>query len=259
MINKSFKVLLGAMLVLGVIALGIPDAMSYTIDGDVGDWGIDLNLAGTDGYLNDVSPTSQTADYFREDYVRPEDGYLGPGFGGQIYDAEAIYFDNDSTHGYIAIITGFPEVGTAEHGTGDIALNIDCDGNTGGYGYEYGIDTATGNIIHMPVWDEVSIYSIANPWTINDASSPDYNAALVYSAAAINDHYVIEASFLLADLGLGIGDTFDMHWTMECGNDILDLTADIGGGNENPEPATLILMGSGLIGLAGLGRKKTKH
>jgi hypothetical protein len=40
---------------------------------------------------------------------------------------------------------------------------------------------------------------------------------------------------------------------MECGNDNLNLAADV---NPVPEPATLLLLGTGLIGLSTFARKR---
>jgi hypothetical protein len=50
---------------------------------------------------------------------------------------------------------------------------------------------------------------------------------------------------------IGDVETMGFHWTMACGNDVVE-----GGGTPAPEPATMLLVGSGLLGLAGYGRKK---
>ena len=245
--SKQLNYIRMVVILLGLLIHGNQSAMAYTVDGNLNDWGIDLYAANYQGYLNNHLPGGLNVNYVTGDYVGPG-GYVGPGYGGQIYDLEAIYFDNDHDYGYIAIITGFPQSGTAVHGPGDIAMDIlPC----GEYNYEYGIDLETGNLIHMPDWDDVSLYSQSNPWTIGSGNVVD-NCDVVYSSLAVNDHYVIEASFLLADLGLSMDDVFNIHWTMECGNDVLDLQADI---SAAPEPATFILLGSGLMGIRWLRRK----
>ncbi|MBN1847942.1 MAG: PEP-CTERM sorting domain-containing protein [Deltaproteobacteria bacterium] len=51
-------------------------------------------------------------------------------------------------------------------------------------------------------------------------------------------------------------DQIALHWAMTCGNDVIE-----GAGKfpPVPEPATMLLLGTGLICLAGLGRKKFVH
>jgi len=58
--------------------------------------------------------------------------------------------------------------------------------------------------------------------------------------------------FMFPDLGNV--ETMGYHWTMACGNDVVE-----GGGTPIPEPATMLLLGSGLIGLAGYARKRFKR
>ncbi|MGD9162958.1 MAG: PEP-CTERM sorting domain-containing protein [Desulfobacteraceae bacterium] len=253
-ILKGFGFLI-VFLLMGLF-LAVP-AFAYTIDGNVDDWGVYLTDSGADEkpYLNTHLPSGgNDIDYFTEDNADKDDGnfYVNPGYSGSgnMYDAEAIYFDNDGTYGYIAIITGTSA--SDPYGPGDIAIDF---GSGGEYGYEYGIDIFTHQLIQVTDWQNVAYtqHGVSNPYAINSGSYiGDVN--LVYSSE-INDHYVIEASFLLSDLGLTAGDTFGLHWTMRCGNDEVDLTADI---NPVPEPATMLLLGTGLVSLAGFRRKFKK-
>jgi hypothetical protein len=46
-----------------------------------------------------------------------------------------------------------------------------------------------------------------------------------------------------------------LHWTMSCGNDVIEGAFDPG---IVPEPSTVILLGLGLLGVVGIGRKRIK-
>lgn len=241
-------------------------AVGYVVDGDVSDWGINLNEATYDGYLNTVTPASPSAEYIREDSVG-SGGYVEPGYGGQAFDIEAMYFDSDSVYGYLAIITGFPLAGAQSFGPGDLGIDVssatasvigDSSQTTV---YEFGIDLDNSKLYSVLTWQGVyydsnpspDYASTSDPWIIHTTTGEANGVNFVYSNNAINSHYVYEFSFLLSDLGIAYGDAINFHWTMECGNDYLDLPATV---NHAPEPTSMLLLGTGLIGISAVSRRK---
>ena len=240
-------------------------AVIYTINGDVSEWGT-IDWAN----LNTVTLNSDSADKVTGD------GTLRPGVGGQAYDVEAMFFDSDSTYGYLALITGFPiggrDSGGIPFGPGDIGIDVTSDTATvldhqtlvtdSTTPYEFGIIIPSSEgAISADLMDVTSWRSAyyeqheaeADPWLIY-ASSKVGNATFAYGDPS-NDHYIYEFAFELEKLGIKYGDPVNFHWTMECGNDYLNLPATV---NHTPEPASMLLLGTGLLGIASISRKKFK-
>ena len=128
--------------------------------------------------------------------------------------------------------------------TGTIAL-YKVDSN----GIVLSNDTLVNNDDSYRADQEVQ-YSTTDPalktgtWTL-DATTGTFTFSL--SLAGLDDD---ELAFLEGSLGL--------HWTMSCGNDVIEGQIPAMGASSVPEPATMLLFGAGLSGLAAYRRRARK-
>ena len=246
-----------------------PYAMAYTIDGNISDWGVTST-----GNASDWTPNSGV-EYAVSDQVNSSlsggyvVNYTAPsnlGYGGQAYDAEAVYLDYDSTYLYYAVVTGRPE-NVSQYPAGDIAFDFGSDGS-----YEFGVETRGNNGYSKGDLVQVSNWALGNPYpaagvTEIQSGSVVANTDFVYGSkiedigqyiypyysSTDDNHYVLEGRIALADFSLYAGQNFTIHWTMGCGNDEIHLASTLPGtppgpGGEVPVPGTGLLLGGSLIG-----------
>lgn len=236
------------------------NAIPFTIDGDLSDWGINPT-----GNIADWTPTPNVGiQYTVEDqhYNR-----LEPGYGGQRYDAEALYAYKGVDTLFIALATGHnPEKANKSpysFGAGDFAIDFGRDGS-----YEMGINIKPG-------WDDFGVVagvyekvewayglwadettpgyvkyehptSIVNGTHLGDADLSISGPQTGFGDWEYDTHYFYEMSL---DLGLLTkagwkGESFNIHWTQNCANDsiIVDPPAAV------PTPSVLMLLLAGFIG-----------
>ncbi|MFZ5759553.1 MAG: PEP-CTERM sorting domain-containing protein [Thermodesulfobacteriota bacterium] len=208
-----------------------------------------------------------------EDSVRA-DGFVDPGWGGQLFDAEYLYFKLQGSTLSVGLQTGFDLVdGRVDYGgrayyAGDLALSFDNNPSAYEYAFDFGLLTKdySGKLVGdsdgindaglyaVTTWNNNIAYPVASPFAMA-AGTRIAAAGGSTSAGQHNDSYWRIVSFDISPIMTSIGGdllTFDAHWTMSCGNDFINGGADV----PVPEPATMMLFGTGLAGLAAIYRRK---
>jgi len=221
-----------------------------------------------------------------------EDNETEPGMiRNQYWDLEGIFQDNNA----LSLVGGFDFRDGYLHGgslftAGDIFIDVDGDAQFGtlthsrlldsgrenfGYDYVFDVDWTGGSYSVYELLSTSRLTGVSeggndpesNPFgllltdeTLMAAGTFGYEAGLTnaetgFAGMSGNDAHYRVSGFDLDILGLAPDTDFIAHFTISCGNDNLmgtGTTAPV------PEPATMFLFGSGLIGLAGFGRKKLK-
>jgi len=282
LLRKGLGIIVPLVLAQLVIATSMANPqlpLKYNIDGNLSDWGITIDDLKQGFYPNCSKtawlPNGSNVVFIIEDNRDPDYGPASGGYptgvhiygkgsnyqkydepmistqippiGGEYFDIEAIYLDEDSNYIYVALV-----LSTDSKTMGDLAMNLDCNKATGGYGYEYGVLLNTNNTA-----TQFDIYSTPTDqdWTKTDyvTSSPGYinlsnNPSVVGHAIGayvkypdlkdwdVYPTYIVEMAISKADVGLSgqsIGITtgasiktviskFHITSTGDCGNDLVE-------------------------------------
>ncbi len=236
-----------------------PSALAaISVDGDMSDWGISPGPYGASNWEPNPGIFRNVNDQNPDPYY----GYIGPGWGGQMYDVEAIYFTRDEDTAYFAVVSGFPLSGWpgASFVPGDLAIDFVSDAAL----YEFGVETTgiqQGMVFGSATWTnpvyaqhiECAPVSLSGGTAIGKADF-GYNPSLYVA----NGHYAFEVGIPLWMFGAYWSSSLyisglSAHWTMSCGNNCLNLDVP---NVSVPEPASVLLMMSGL-GAFVLRKRKT--
>lgn len=263
------KKILASILATTALLSGSASA-SLVVNGNLTDWKI--NNKTLESSLAGVH-------YTIEDSINPKDGYLAPGFGGQAYDAEALYATIQDGYLWIALITGHdPETESNppySYGAGDFAIDFGKNGS-----YELGINViaggfgVAGGVYSNPtwaygLWDASGNYNPATPDPLHptsllggvlvDTAAYKYSASgnERYGQGKKDEHFLYEVSLDLATLYSAgwDGSEFNIHWTQNCANDSIIVDP----GFAVPEPGSLALVGVGMVGLLGGSLRRRKE
>lgn len=223
-------------------------------------------------------------------YGVQEDQEVEPGMPtGQSWDLEGFFLNGDKLFivGGMNFANNTGQDNWRDRRMGDIFFDLDGDAQYGlgsegidPYGYEYALRLLFYKEGEEPGTYYYDLYQLnsssvtqevhysdnrySNPWRLNtEGVSPDGTGTFTYHRHLTDDdvagllgdvHYAVELSLTGALFFLD-GASFMAHITPSCGNDNLMAFTEVPIPGVVPIPGAVILLGSGLIGLAGVRRK----
>jgi hypothetical protein len=254
---------------------------SISLDGVLTDWGVSIDFTEYDRANSAWIPSQGGVYYWIEDDAT---GLIGPGYGGQNFDAEAAYMAKGTNDIYAAFVTGFDASGQGGWGgspsylTGDLFFDLSPGPGDPTWDFAIALSAQSGiQIGHAYIpndpdsdwYAKPDPYESSKPWQLIagagfteltgisyaylEGSTADLYEAGDYTNA---DHNVVEVALDIASINGAFGSVIgiDMHWTPECGNDVFDLESDI----VIPEPGTAILALGAFVAGAYARRRKRK-
>ena len=284
---------------IAVSSAGSQPPLRYNIDGDLSDWGVDLTgnwslnetWVPNDGIEfiveNNYDPNTPTYAWNYNDtqdqrwqgvhikgiapnytvYDEPVvwcpglKRYVAEPYGGEPYDLEAKYLDQDKYYIYVAIVTSVPPNATGVNAPGDLGLDIDRNASTGEWGYEYGVKlgTKTGltqwEIGYLPDWEPNYVIDDNSPGIFKDylpgggktgeaigayVQGPTCTEGPFMDKEYYKPTYIIEMAIPKSAVGVtGNLSQGMIHHTDACGNDKMD--------NPIPEFMTVVIPAAALI------------
>ena len=199
-------------------------------------------------------------------YQSVPDG-TSPGGGGQDYDIEAVmlFFDDNTNRLHFGMVTGFDSQGAfgagGPHYAGDVFFGLG-GAPAADLAVTVGMEGArAGQLFGNNGWttSDPSPFASSTPYRVVEGAGGifDLTVARDVQVSWTDDlsaqHGFLEISFLLDALEVeavtGDGGGVSLHWTMLCGNDVVDYVTEEPLA-PMPEPATVALFGMGLAGVA---------
>ncbi|MFD2231242.1 hypothetical protein [Alkalimarinus sediminis] len=211
---------------------------------------------------------------FADDEGVQNGGYVDPGYGGQKFDAEYLYYKLEGSVISFGIQAGFDLIdgkvrySNKNYYTGDLALSFDNDASNYEYAVDFGLltrDYHGGDIVEADNngdgKDDAGLYRVSswnNDIIYNDSAPFAMDGGTFVKGLESNRSgqdgvsYFRIVSFDLAGLGFGNQLELDAHWTMSCGNDVLEghVSAEVS------EPNTIPMLALGVLALAAMRRNK---
>lgn len=275
---------------LGIVGSTTVSAAVINIDGKLADWGVNKSTwVPADATANGIQFTI-------DDQTGRGNYRLGPGWGGQAYDAEALYAKKSGEVLYIALVTGhnprtLNQPSKNSYGAGDFAIDFGRNGiydlginiqhatsvsSSGVYSFEsFGVE---GGVYKDPKW-AYGLWDRDGNYT--DPGSSSYNPDLAHPTHLTDGTWVGDVSGLFysqtAVTGYGSNQN-DLHYIYEMSVDLallrkagwidgqaFDIHWTQNCANDSifvdppgsvPEPGTLALIGLSVFGLVVARRKK---